>query len=86
MVNSSQAKMEVMIIFLKVSIAIYTNGDKYDGDFVNGIREGDGIYYWKEGEKYIGKYKNNKRNGYGKYYDANGNIIEQGFYVNGVLQ
>ncbi|MBL0287328.1 MAG: hypothetical protein IPQ19_07915 [Bacteroidetes bacterium] len=67
-------------------IAIYTNGDKYDGDFVNGIREGDGIYYWKEGEKYIGKYKNNKRNGYGKYYDANGNIIEQGFYVNGVLQ
>jgi serine/threonine protein kinase len=67
-------------------IAIYTNGEEYEGDFVNGIREGDGIYYWKEGEKYIGKYKNNKRNGYGKYYDANGNIIEQGFYVNGVLQ
>ena len=67
-------------------IAIYTNGEEYEGDFVNGIREGDGIYYWKEGEKYIGKYKNNKRNGYGKYYDANGNIIEQGFYVNGVIQ
>ncbi len=66
--------------------ATYTNGDKYDGDFVNGLREGFGTYYWADGEKFEGKFKNNKRNGFGKYFDAKGNLIEQGEYVDGNLK
>lgn len=66
--------------------AIYSNGDKYDGEFANGLREGNGIYYWKDGEKFVGIFSNNKRNGYGKYFDANGNLIEEGNYVDGELQ
>ncbi len=66
--------------------ATYTNGDKYDGDFVNGLREGFGTYYWADGEKFLGQFKNNKRNGFGKYFDAQGNLIEQGVYVDGNLK
>lgn len=67
-------------------IAVYSNGDKYEGEFVYGIREGNGKYYWKDGEKFEGTFKNNKRNGFGKYYDAKGSLIEQGNYINGELK
>ena len=66
--------------------AIYTNGDKYIGDFQNGLRNGTGIYYWSDGEKFEGEYKDNLRNGFGKYYSADGSLIEQGNYINGELK
>lgn len=67
-------------------IATYSNGDKYEGEFANGFREGFGTYYWADGEKFEGQFKNNKRNGFGKYFDAQGSLIEQGNYVAGELQ
>lgn len=66
--------------------AVYNNGDRYEGEFINGLREGTGVYYWSDGEKFEGQFINNKRNGYGKYYNANGNLIEQGNYVAGELK
>ena len=45
----------------------YPNGDTYDGPFVNGVREGTGVYtYGETGNKYEGEWKNNLKNGIGK--------------------
>lgn len=44
---------------------MYGNGDKYKGQFVNGLPEGYGEYHWKDGEFYKGDFKQGARNGYG---------------------
>jgi len=43
----------------------YPNGDNYKGDFVNGQREGEGLYISKEGHRYEGMWKNDMRHGAG---------------------
>lgn len=30
----------------------YKNGDSYDGQFINGFKEGNGIYNYGNGDKY----------------------------------
>ena len=56
-------------------IKYYSNGKiLYEGDFVNGLFEGNGKYIWEDGEYYIGEYKNGLRNGKGIEYYANGKI------------
>ena len=42
----------------------YPNGDQYDGDFKNGVREGEGtMVYGESGNKYEGQWKNNLKEG-----------------------
>ena len=48
----------------------YDNG-RYVGQFVNGLKEGKGIYYYNSGSRYEGDYKNDKREGKGIYYYNN---------------
>lgn len=61
---------------------IYFNSDdsvdrkSYDGEWVNGIREGSGTMVWKDGGKYVGNWKSGVRNGYGTHYYADGEIYE----------
>ena len=38
----------------------YNNGDKYEGFWKHGKKEGKGIYYYNNGDKYEGVWKNNK--------------------------
>jgi len=38
-------------------IDTYANGDKYDGNWVNGERSGKGTYTWADGRKYDGIFK-----------------------------
>ena len=59
----------------------YDNG-RYVGQFVNGLKEGKGIYYYNSGSRYEGDYKNDKREGKGIYYYNNGNRYE-GDWING---
>jgi hypothetical protein len=40
-----------MIYFLK------KNGDKYEGDFKDGLRTGQGIFETKDGERYSGNFE-----------------------------
>ena len=47
-----------------------TNGDQYEGDFIDGILEGKGKFIWPSGAPYEGDFKNDKRKG--KYTWANG--------------
>jgi hypothetical protein len=47
--------------------AFYTNGDTYNGTYVEGLRRGKGTYTWKKfGDTYDGQYEENKKHGFGK--------------------
>jgi len=46
-------------------IYLYSNGEKYDGEFKNGEINGDGTYTYLDGSKYIGEFANGVRHGHG---------------------
>lgn len=56
-------------------IFTYTNGDKYVGAAIKGVREGFGTYYYYNGDKYEGMWKNNKKHGTGSLYYKDGNLF-----------
>ena len=39
----------------------YISGDKYEGEFKNGKRDGIGTYYYRNGSKYVGEFKIGKK-------------------------
>lgn len=41
--------------------------DRYEGQFIMGLPDGQGKYFWATGESYTGSWKNGKRNGEGEY-------------------
>ena len=42
---------------------VYGNGQKYIGEFKNGIRHGYGTTFFTRGDVYVGEYNNGKRHG-----------------------
>lgn len=42
------------------------NGDKYDGDFVEDEKFGNGIQTYANGDRYNGQWKSNQREGTGE--------------------
>ena len=68
----------------------YADGTVYVGAWVDDSRTGTGKMTWGSrtqwaGDVYEGAWLNDERTGYGKYTYANG-YVEEGRYVNGVLQ
>eukprot|EP00696_Hemimastix_kukwesjijk_P004014 gnl/Hemi2/14949_TR5061_c0_g1_i1.p2 gnl/Hemi2/14949_TR5061_c0_g1~~gnl/Hemi2/14949_TR5061_c0_g1_i1.p2 ORF type:complete len:228 (-),score=91.47 gnl/Hemi2/14949_TR5061_c0_g1_i1:114-797(-) len=62
-------------------IATFKNGDRYEGQYANGVRHGEGTYVWADKkEKYEGNYVNDKKDGLGSYYYDNGGIY-RGMWV-----
>ena len=58
----------------------------FEGEYLNGRRNGKGKEFTNSGIIFEGEYANGKRNGKGKLYDYNtGNLIFEGEYLNGVL-
>ena len=51
----------------------WDNGDKYVGEFKDGLFSGQGTYSYANGNKYVGAYKNGEANGQGTITFANGN-------------
>jgi len=45
---------------------VWPDGRKYEGDYVNGVQEGYGVYCYADDSKYEGDWKNKKRHGKGK--------------------
>ena len=43
------------------------NGDTYDGDLVDGVRTGNGVYTWADGNRYEGEFLDNFLHGQGVY-------------------
>ena len=52
----------------------YTGGDFYLGETKNGLRHGQGIYYWSNGNHWYGTFSENYRQGYGALFCEDGNI------------
>jgi hypothetical protein len=54
----------------------YENGEKYEGEFENGLRSGSGEYHYSDGSIYRGEWLNDKKMGFGSYkygvYEING--------------
>ena len=55
----------------------------FEGEYLNGERNGKGKEYWKGNLIFEGEYLNGKRNGKGKEYDEDGELIFEGEYLNG---
>jgi hypothetical protein len=51
----------------------YDSGDRYNGEFKNGLKEGKGIYSYKNGDKYDGEWKNGVKDGSCVYFDKKNN-------------
>lgn len=60
----------------------YTNGDRYDGYWVNGSPQGEGRMIYANENIYEGQWHEGKRNGYGVLTKRNGDHFE-GHWVNG---
>lgn len=43
----------------------WPNGDRYEGDWVNGVRQGEGVLEKKNGMKYKGDFVQDKIDGFG---------------------
>mgnify|MGYP001198064306 CR=1 FL=1 len=52
---------------------LYENGDKYVGEFSDGMRNGNGTYTYANGNKYKGLWIEDKKNGKGEFIFPNGN-------------
>lgn len=56
---------------------IWSNGDVYDGEWVNGSRTGNGKYDFSNGDLYEGGFKNGQFHGYG--------VLKTGYHPEGTL-
>jgi len=52
---------------------------------LNGLYSGLGTFIKKNGEKYIGQFSDGYFNGFGTLYSANGEILKQGLFKDGVF-
>lgn len=59
----------------------YSNGEIYEGYFLNNMKEGKGIYKWPDGSYYDGSFENNKRNGCGTYFDVSTETKTYGKFI-----
>jgi len=64
---------------------VYSNGDKYEGNWVNKQMHGSGSYYYTNGDLYKGDFKNNKLEGIGTCTFKNGDKYT-GEYVNNLME
>eukprot|EP01119_Soliformovum_irregulare_P020341 TRINITY_DN6566_c0_g1_i1.p1 TRINITY_DN6566_c0_g1~~TRINITY_DN6566_c0_g1_i1.p1 ORF type:complete len:1230 (+),score=370.31 TRINITY_DN6566_c0_g1_i1:414-3692(+) len=62
-------------------IYFYSNGDKFEGHFLEDRPDGNGTFYYANGDKYQGEMKAGLRCGQGKYTSTAGDV-QQGTFVN----
>lgn len=61
----------------------FPGGDRYEGQCVDGVGDGQGVYYYKSGDRYVGGWYGQNRHGAGIVTTSDGKIIE-GHWRNGV--
>ena len=60
---------------------IYSKGSKYLGQKMDGMRHGEGKFYYQDGGMYDGEWKYNKMDGYGKLYYQSGKLAYEGHWM-----
>jgi hypothetical protein len=66
----------------EIKVVNYTDGSRYEGQFIGQTKNGLGIMTWPSGSRYGGEWKNDKRNGQGIMTLPSGEHYE-GEFVNG---
>jgi hypothetical protein len=56
----------------EITAVTFPNGDKYEGEFLDGLFHGWGVYYYKIGDRYEGEFQNDMKHGKGAYTFQNG--------------
>lgn len=56
----------------EVNVVTFANGDRYEGEFNDGLFSGWGTYYYVNGDRHEGTYRNDMKNGRGAFTYANG--------------
>jgi hypothetical protein len=64
--------------------ATYANGDKYCGEMVKGVKQGQGTFFNVNGEIYTGQWQDDHYHGHGRHSAADG--VYDGSYVRGKWQ
>ena len=62
------------------------NSGYFEGEFLNGNRHGQGIYYYSNEDYYEGEWKDNKKHGAGKYFKFDSKIVISGNWEDGVIK
>ncbi len=65
-------------------IEFYSNGEKYEGDFDDDVKNGKGVMIYKSGKRFEGFFKNDYFDGKGVIVDKD--KVEHVEYENGVLK
>ncbi|RVE73603.1 hypothetical protein OJAV_G00033050 [Oryzias javanicus] len=60
----------------------WSDGSKYEGHFVNGLKHGKGKYIWGNGEYFEGLFYKDYRHGSGQYFWPTGHKFTGKFYLN----
>ena len=55
----------------------FPNGDRYEGEFKNDKRDGQGVYYWKDGDRTVGNFANDQSVGLHAMLLAKGEVVEK---------
>jgi len=66
-----------------ISVVSFPNGDRYEGEFRNGLMHGWGVYVSALGDRYEGMFENDIRHGPGTLSTTSGERFT-GTYVNGI--
>ena len=64
---------------LQISVVKFPNGDRYEGEIVNGLASGRGIYSYANGDRYEGEFRNDVKNGRGTFFFHNGDRYDGDF-------
>lgn len=61
---------------------VWDTGETYEGEWVEGVRDGYGLFTWTDGSYYSGSFMANIREGKGYYHGTDGTIMD-GYFKNG---
>lgn len=77
--DTPEVRMPDRALLGHLSVVVFPNGDRYEGQFKDGLFNGWGIYQYAEGDRYEGEFRNDLKEGRGIYESIDGERYEGTF-------